>query len=86
MSLINFRPDSSLFTVGKENILLDSALRKGNVVSFSFENYTRNSAPVNPKVYRIREDISWEEVISNHLREIQNTDALSGISSFIGGL
>jgi hypothetical protein len=31
----------------------------GDIVSFSFESRARMEVPVNPKIYRLRYDISW---------------------------
>lgn len=36
----------------------------GDIVSFSYENY-RNGIPVNPKIFRVRTDLSWENVVHN---------------------
>jgi hypothetical protein len=41
----------------------------GDVVTFSFDNYARRDLPVNPKIYRVRTDISWDDVIHNYAKE-----------------
>jgi len=40
----------------------------GNVVTFTYENFSRRSIPVSPKIDRIRTDVSWEQVIYNERR------------------
>ena len=49
----------------------------GEVVSYSFEGHARRDMPVNPKIYRVRTDISWDYVVHNIVREQQY---LSGTS------
>ena len=39
----------------------------GDIVSFSFETYSRRDTPVHPKILRIRQDITWQNVIHNFL-------------------
>ena len=34
----------------------------GDIVSFSYESRARTEVPVNPKIYRIRSDISWDNL------------------------
>jgi hypothetical protein len=41
----------------------------GDVVTFSYEIHARRELPVNPEIYRVRTDVSWEEVILNSLKE-----------------
>ena len=38
-------------------------------MSFSYECHSRRDVPVNPKIYRVRGDLSWEDVIYNSARE-----------------
>ena len=35
----------------------------GDVVSFSYDAHSRRDIPVNPKIFKVRTDISWEEVV-----------------------
>ena len=41
----------------------------GDIVSFSYDNASRRLLPVNPKIYKIRTDVSWEDVVSNYNEE-----------------
>ena len=45
------------------------SLSIGDVVSFSFESSARRELPVNPRIYRIRTDIEWEDVVENVANE-----------------
>lgn len=51
-----------------EHILVASP-KLGDVVTFSYESNIRRDIPVHPKIYRIRTDISWEEVMYNSLQD-----------------
>eukprot|EP00026_Physarum_polycephalum_P001074 Phypoly_transcript_01075.p1 GENE.Phypoly_transcript_01075~~Phypoly_transcript_01075.p1 ORF type:complete len:1059 (+),score=134.10 Phypoly_transcript_01075:98-3274(+) len=42
--------------------------KKGDVVTFSYENFSRNSIPVNPKILRVRKDLSWKGVLAQESR------------------
>eukprot|EP00026_Physarum_polycephalum_P001621 Phypoly_transcript_01623.p1 GENE.Phypoly_transcript_01623~~Phypoly_transcript_01623.p1 ORF type:complete len:1048 (-),score=160.89 Phypoly_transcript_01623:116-2998(-) len=41
----------------------------GDVVSFSYDMHTRRDLPVNPVIYKLRNDLSWEDVVRNHVQE-----------------
>lgn len=63
------RPDGTRFRACElENGL---KLNKGDIAMFTYDNYSRYSLPVNPKVYRIRTDITWEEIIFNFHNDTQ---------------
>lgn len=54
----------------------------GQVVSLSYSKYSASSGPINPKIICTKEDINWEDVVSNSL--IQNSaSAISEHSSWI---
>lgn len=38
----------------------------GDIVTFSYDSFARRAVPVNPKISRIRIDISWEHVTHSH--------------------
>lgn len=69
MKLIIFtRPHGATFSVPPENIEVPT-LAVGDVVSFSYENIARRDLPVNPKIYRVRTDLSWQEVVYSSVKE-----------------
>lgn len=39
---------------------------KGDVITFSFEVSNNRDLPLNPKIVRIRRDITWSDVILNN--------------------
>ena len=65
---INFflpcRPDGFTFTVPSEAVDSTVITKSGDVVSFTFDDFSKKSAPTNPMVYRIRTDITWENILA----------------------
>jgi hypothetical protein len=35
----------------------------GDIVTFEYENFSRKDAPVNPRVTRVRKDLTWEDTV-----------------------
>lgn len=35
----------------------------GDIVTFEFDHFSRREAPTNPRVVRIRKDISWQDIV-----------------------
>jgi hypothetical protein len=61
----------------------DFPIKKGDVVTFTFENHSQRDIPIHPKIYRIREDVTWREVLRDHLAEkLRKTRTLNGILYF----
>ena len=77
--VINFshRPSGEAFTIPKKSIQSETLPIRGDIVSFTFENY-RNAVPFNPKVVRIRRDISWKEVLHDALVHVPKSQSLNG--------
>ena len=62
-----FSPNGESFIVPPQNVLV-SAPHIGAVVSFSFETHWRRDVPLGPKIFRIRTDVTWEDVVTTHRR------------------
>lgn len=58
------------FPVLQHNVKAGVSPKRGDVVTFSYDDYSRRAVPVNPKIYRIRDDISWDTVVENFEQEI----------------
>lgn len=41
----------------------------GEIVTFSYEKSFQKDIPSNPKIFRVRSDISWEDVVYNARKE-----------------
>ena len=49
----------------------------GAIVSFFYESYSRNrDVPVHPQVYRVRSDLSWQDVIKSTTEEEKYEDGM----------
>lgn len=61
-----YRPGGRQFEVaGYEVANLQVPPKKGAVMTFSYDNYTQGDIPVNPKIERIRHDLTWDDVIND---------------------
>lgn len=75
-----YRPDGVTFEVeGDQVASLQPRPKKGAIVTFAYDNYTQGCAPVNPKLVRLREDVSWDDVINDHLSQSPRPLILNGI-------
>lgn len=61
------RPDGITFKAALRNdIGTFTELRRGDLVTFSYENISTTSLPVNPKITRVRLDRTWFNVLQEH--------------------
>ena len=51
--------------------------KKGDVVTFSYDDYSRKALPVNPTIFQIRQDLAWDDVVRNFLREAREMQFLN---------
>lgn len=75
------RPSGLAFSVPASNVQLTSRPKRGDIVSFSYESYSRYAVPLHVTVFRIRQDLSWGDVIRNYLADLPKDRAFSGIPS-----
>lgn len=40
-------------------------LKKGDIVTFSYDHFSSKGIPVKPKLVKIRNDITWKELVAN---------------------
>ena len=72
------RPNGITFLVPKEKVEV-SNISVGDIVTFSYENNAKRNVPVNPKIFRIRTDLLWKDVVQlfykekRHLNGMNNT-------------
>eukprot|EP00026_Physarum_polycephalum_P001243 Phypoly_transcript_01244.p1 GENE.Phypoly_transcript_01244~~Phypoly_transcript_01244.p1 ORF type:complete len:1086 (+),score=113.52 Phypoly_transcript_01244:74-3331(+) len=74
-------PDGLVFEVGEDQFDPELKPKSGDVVSFSYDNYSRNAVPVNPFVYRIRMDLTWLHVVRNHYENATQSQRLNDSSN-----
>eukprot|EP00026_Physarum_polycephalum_P002048 Phypoly_transcript_02052.p1 GENE.Phypoly_transcript_02052~~Phypoly_transcript_02052.p1 ORF type:complete len:648 (+),score=89.30 Phypoly_transcript_02052:207-2150(+) len=83
-------PDGTQFDVASENVKISQPV-KGEVVSFSYEALARRSAPMNPVIYRVREDLTWDDVLASQFtqnefsRSVENSLLREGYTNKAAG-
>lgn len=60
------------------NLSKDIKPKRGDVVTFSYSGFSRSSIPIQPKIFRIREDITWEDVLFNYANDVAQAQYLNG--------
>ena len=74
------RPDGASFTTEVPNEFHEEVSpRKGDIVSFSYQNFSKNELPADPHVYRIREDLNWKDVVQNYLEQASQPNFVNGM-------
>ena len=79
---MNYRPDGVTFTAspGTTEFLKRHQLKPGDIVSFKHSGFLLGShKPKSPALYRLRTDVTWEDVVKNW--KDQKT-AVTGISFY----
>jgi hypothetical protein len=66
--IFSLRPDGRTFVVPPDNVHV-SRIAVGDVVTFSYNHHSQRHIPANPTVFKIRTDISWEDVVQLYFRE-----------------
>eukprot|EP00026_Physarum_polycephalum_P001631 Phypoly_transcript_01633.p1 GENE.Phypoly_transcript_01633~~Phypoly_transcript_01633.p1 ORF type:complete len:1064 (+),score=132.57 Phypoly_transcript_01633:31-3192(+) len=73
-------PNGVIFEVPLADVHVPAAV--GDVVTFSYESWARRELPVGPKIYRIRTDLSWDEVVQTSMVEKQHLNEKSQVPDF----
>eukprot|EP00026_Physarum_polycephalum_P000846 Phypoly_transcript_00847.p1 GENE.Phypoly_transcript_00847~~Phypoly_transcript_00847.p1 ORF type:complete len:1309 (+),score=236.62 Phypoly_transcript_00847:226-3927(+) len=61
-------PGGQIFTVAPERVSI-ALPKKGEIVTFAYEISSRRDLPLNPEIYRTRNDVSWEDVVHSYSQE-----------------
>eukprot|EP00026_Physarum_polycephalum_P002842 Phypoly_transcript_02851.p1 GENE.Phypoly_transcript_02851~~Phypoly_transcript_02851.p1 ORF type:complete len:717 (+),score=103.58 Phypoly_transcript_02851:98-2248(+) len=74
-------PSGAVFFVREDNIALpeDQAkqgLSVGNIVSFSCSGFTNKHLPMDPTIYRIRQDLDWDDVLRTKQQRLSASPVL----------
>lgn len=48
--------------------------KSGDIVSFSFQSYSPRAIPVRPEIFRIRGELTWESVVKEYEKEMQEQE------------
>lgn len=73
------RPDSSVFDVDRDEEGLGATVQRGDVVSFSYERYSRHAIPTAPSLFRIRHDLTWQDILHDFASYSSHPQALNGM-------
>ena len=49
------------------------------MVTFLFERNSRSDAPTNARIYRIRSDLSWDDVVQSFQNDRQYSKGMQGV-------
>ena len=64
LELTHLRPDGTHFHMEKPTQQTITP-RRGDVITFTYDNYSRRAAPVNPKLLSIRHDLPpWDHLLA----------------------
>lgn len=66
---ILFRPNGDTFFMDMKQSKVP--VKRGDIVTMAYEQYTRSLTPVNPSIIRVRTDLSWKEVVNGTPSQIQ---------------
>ena len=70
------RPDGETMKVEEEK---EIEMKRGDVVTFSFESYSRRALPTEARIVRVRRDVTWQKVIEDYSLQIPQAQILSGM-------
>jgi hypothetical protein len=73
------RPNNARITIPTSHILIPTP-KEGDIVSFYYE-----TGDPSPKIYRIRTDVNWDDVVYNFYSENQHTKSTLRWRSGEGG-
>eukprot|EP00026_Physarum_polycephalum_P002865 Phypoly_transcript_02874.p1 GENE.Phypoly_transcript_02874~~Phypoly_transcript_02874.p1 ORF type:complete len:846 (+),score=138.45 Phypoly_transcript_02874:54-2591(+) len=72
-------PDLSTFPVPVDAISCKMP-KSGDIVSFSFQSYSQKSLPVKPEIFRIRTDLTWEGIVQEYEKEVQEKEVSQALN------
>jgi hypothetical protein len=77
---LNIRASGQSIKVAAQNVQITPAV--GDIVTFSYERQPRPELPVNAKIYCIRRDLEWFDVVNQYQRDKVFVDSMLGILPF----
>ena len=54
-------------------------IRRGDVVTLAYDSYSARGVPKNPKIHRIRSDVTWEQVVVDYSMKTPQSQSISGM-------
>eukprot|EP00026_Physarum_polycephalum_P001397 Phypoly_transcript_01398.p1 GENE.Phypoly_transcript_01398~~Phypoly_transcript_01398.p1 ORF type:complete len:808 (+),score=111.44 Phypoly_transcript_01398:465-2888(+) len=71
-------PNGMTFVVPGESVLIPTP-KIGQIVTFSYERRTHTDQPINPSIVKVREDLSWRDVVQNSHKEKKYLNEYSNV-------
>eukprot|EP00026_Physarum_polycephalum_P001003 Phypoly_transcript_01004.p1 GENE.Phypoly_transcript_01004~~Phypoly_transcript_01004.p1 ORF type:complete len:1224 (-),score=188.92 Phypoly_transcript_01004:75-3746(-) len=66
-------PDGQIFTATNQEFKPGATVPiRGDIVTFTYDSFSRRALPINPKIFRKRSDVTWEEVVMNHEKDAKS--------------
>lgn len=62
-----YRPDGTLFQAPSQPLLESEMPKKGDIVTFTYDNLWNRTIPVNAEVIRVRNDLFWRDIIRDFI-------------------
>jgi len=60
------RLENSQFFYAEAEDNVRNEIQMGDVISYQSTNHTPDGIPVHPKIYRVRHELNWGDVVNNH--------------------
>eukprot|EP00026_Physarum_polycephalum_P002383 Phypoly_transcript_02389.p1 GENE.Phypoly_transcript_02389~~Phypoly_transcript_02389.p1 ORF type:complete len:939 (-),score=111.94 Phypoly_transcript_02389:24-2525(-) len=77
-------PNGLIFQTSQQYVaLFEKIPKRGDVVTFTCENFSPRSIPVNAEIFRIRHDVSWLDVVRDYLAEKAREQTLNDNSGVL---
>jgi hypothetical protein len=67
--MISFRTNGSTFETSFIDEILKGKIKVGHVISYKFGMTAPNGNPMQPKIYQIRHDLLWDDILAKQSRE-----------------
>ena len=61
------RADGSRLTLPQPELLPSRQIKVGDIATFTYEYHARIDTPINPQITRIRQDLTWRDVLRDHV-------------------
>lgn len=61
-------------------------IKRGDIVTLAFENYSTRMLPKNPKIHRIRGDVTWEQVVADFSMKTPQSQNISETTQKMTGM
>jgi hypothetical protein len=79
----SFRADHRVLPMNLIDSSVDGKIKIGDIISYKYSNLTLKNYPINPIIFRIRSDLTWDDVMMNQGTKIRSIDGKIIFSSSV---